>query len=42
MAQFVNPAPGNYRLRPESPYRAAAGGRDVGADVDLIESRIPR
>ena len=37
LAQFVDPAAGNYRLGTWSPYRAAGtDGKDVGADLDLI------
>jgi hypothetical protein len=37
MAQFVNPASGNFRLRPESWARhAALDGNPAGADLDAI------
>ncbi|HEX8355405.1 MAG TPA: hypothetical protein VF611_21035, partial [Pyrinomonadaceae bacterium] len=38
-ALFVDPAGGNYRLRPASPYaRAATDGRAVGCDFDALEA----
>lgn len=41
MAQFVQPARGNFRLRPESWARqASSDGSAVGADLDAIERAI--
>jgi hypothetical protein len=37
LAQFVNPERGDYRLRPDSPFRGAASdGKDLGADIAAI------
>ena len=38
---FVDRAKGNFRLAPSSPYKnAGTKGRDVGADIDAIESAV--
>jgi hypothetical protein len=41
LAQFVDPAAGDFRLRPGSRARDAhAGDRPVGADLDAIEGAM--
>jgi hypothetical protein len=42
LAEFVDPARGDYRLRPDSRYRrAATSGTALGAAVDLLRRRLP-
>ncbi len=39
--RFVDLSGGNYRLQQGSPYKnAAADGKDIGADIDVLESAI--
>jgi hypothetical protein len=43
LALFVNPAAGNFRLRPGSPYRGAGdGGLDIGVNMDALERAVGR
>jgi hypothetical protein len=38
---FIDAAAGNYRLRPDSPYKGrATDGSDIGADLDAIKRAI--
>jgi hypothetical protein len=45
--QFVDPAAGEFRLKPDSRFRGAVGGRDLGANVEGLRgvmrggSRVP-
>lgn len=39
LAEFMNAAADDYRLRPESPYKGAGtDGRDLGADIERLAS----
>jgi hypothetical protein len=38
---FIDPAGGNFRLGPQSPYRGqATNGRDIGCDIDALEAAM--